>query len=502
MSQTTTSPIDSPIVASAPGRRNILPAALLGLAGCAVALVLVAALPDMMIGIETAEALIASIVLTVMLTIALAARARGIIDARQQALLMATLLFSSLIVAERVFYRYSTVAAAYQGDFPAGAYAEAMIWALCFGVLLILTFRNPEYLGGLFKPSFRWLSILTLLSVASVAYTPSKVFSLAWAFKMVLSVLLLRFILDQIESMRELRWFLRAALWSFTALVVLILVQLAVTPNPWEGGRMSEAISPTGVSTIAATLLLLGMTFYLAESKGERNGKYLLLAGLGFCIMLLGGGKGAILAAVIAGTAFFILRRNLKSGLVFLIVTVVLGSILVAVTPLQKYLTDYARSGNAETGTGRLGLWELVIPAIMEKPLYGHGYLASRFIAEDLSGLDWPAGHTHNAFLEVLYNNGVIGLVPLILVLWRTVRNQLWVIRRSRSGELRTWAIGSFAVVIFEFLNGMLNASFGGRPASAYLILLSMLMVSEALAILLQREMLQVATGGFAAEER
>jgi O-antigen ligase len=261
---------------------------------------------------------------------------------------------------------------------------------------------------------------------------------------------------------------------------------------------MTEALSPTGVSTIAATLLLLGTTFYVEEHKR----KYLFYAGLGFFIMMLGGGKGAIAAALLAGTTFFILRKNLKQGLMFLIVTVVLGSILVAVTPLQRYLTDYAASGNAETGTGRLGLWELVGPAIMEKPLYGHGYLASRFIAEDLAGLDWPAGHTHNAFLEVLYNNGVIGLALLLAVLGRTVRNLLWVIRRMRSGEMRTWAIGCFAVLIFEFINGMLNASFGGRPASAYLMVMSIAIISEALAGLLQREILKAAPGRFQAAER
>jgi heme A synthase len=99
--------------------------------------------------------------------------------------------------------------------------------------------------------------------------------------------------------------------------------------------------------------------------------------------------------------------------------------------------------------------------------------------------------------LEVLYNNGVIGLLLLLAVLWRTVRNLLWVTRRMRAGQMRTWAIGAFAILIFEFLNGMLNASFGGRPGSAYLTLLSLLMVSEALVGLLKRAMLKAAAGQY-----
>jgi O-antigen ligase len=494
MSQTA----NRPIVANAFGGRNVVFFVALGIIGCIFGFVVLAALPDLMIGIETAEAFVASGILMILLLVPLGARARGIIDVRQQLLLTATLLFSYLVIAERVFYRYSTIGAAYQGDFAASAYAETMVWAICFAVLLLITFRSPGYLRRLFKPSFRWLFLLALFSMASAAYSPAKAFSFAWGFKMMLAVLLLRVILDEIESMDELRWFLQAALWSFTALVVLCLAQFITTPDAWAGGRMTEAVSPTGVSTIAGTLFLLGLAFYVDESKR----KYLIFSALGFCVMLLGGGKGAILAALMAGTAFFILRKNLKSGLLFLAVSVLLGGILIAVTPLQRYLMDYAKSGQAETGTGRIGLWQVIIPAIMEKPLYGHGFVSSKFIFEDVPGVDWPAGHTHNGFLEVLYNNGVIGLLLLLAVLRRTVRNLLWVIRRMRSGEMKTWAIGAFAIFIFEILNGMLNASFGGRPNSAYLVLLSLLVVSEVLAGLLQRTMLKAAAGDFEVVKR
>ena len=482
-----------PIVARASYNRNVVSLALLGVVGCIFGFTVLAALPDLMIGIETAEAFFVSTVLMVMLIVPLAARTRGLIDVRQQTLLTAIMLLSYLLVAERVFYRYSTLGAAYQGDFAASAYAETMIWAVCSAVLLLITFRNPGYLAHLIKPSFRWLFLLALFSMASAAYSPAKAFSFAWGFKMMLAVLLMRVILDEIDNMEDVRWFFQASLWSFTTLVILCLAQFIATPDAWAGGRMTEAVSPTGVSAIAATLFLLGLTFYVIDS--ER--KYIVFSGLGFCVMLLGGGKGAILAALVASTTLFILRKNLKSGLVFLVVVVVLGSILVAVTPLQRYLTDYAKSGSAETGTGRVGLWQVIVPAIAEKPLYGHGFVSSKFIAEDVPGVDWPAGHTHNGFLEVLYNNGVIGLLLLLGVMWRTVRNLLWVIQRMKAGELRTWAIGAFAIFVFEILNGMLNASFGGRPASSYLMLLSLLMVSEALAGLLRRAMLKVSAGRY-----
>jgi O-antigen ligase len=489
MSQTA----NNPIVATERGGHNVLFLSVLGAFGCVLGFAVLAMLPDRMIGIETGEAFVTSALMMVMLIAPLAARARGLIDGRQQMLLSAMLLFSYLIIAERVFYRYSTIGAAYQGQFDPSAYAETMVWAACFAVLVLITFRSPGYLGRLFAPSFRWLFLLAFFSMASAAYSPAKAFSAAWGFKLVISVMILRVILDEIEDTGELRWFFQSALWSFTTLVILCLLQIIATPKPWEGGRLNEALSPTGVSAIAATLFLLGLVFFFEEFKG----KYLVFSGLGFCVMLMGGGKGAILAALAASTGFFVLRKNLKSGILFLVGMILIGGVLVAVTPLQKYLVDYSKSDEASTGTGRIGLWQVVIPEIMAKPIYGHGFVASKFIAEDVPGVDWPAGHTHNGFLEVLYNNGAIGLVLLLAVFWRTVRNLLWVIRKMKAGELRTWALGAFAIFIFEILNGMLNASFGGRPASPYLMLLSLLMVSEALAGLLQRAMLKAAEGKY-----
>ena len=468
---------------SASGSR--LPFAAMGVVGLIAgsALLGLAVLPDQMLGVETIEAFITASVLMLMLIAPMSARARALIDARQQLLLSMLMLFSTLLVAERIFYRYSTLAAAYQGSFAAAAYAEAMVWMVCALTLFFVTVRTPGYLHRLLAPCFRYVFLLALYSMASAAYSPSKSFSAAWGFKLLLSVLILRVILDEIENIADVRWFFRMALYSFGILTLLCLVQFMAVPHPWDNGRMSEALSPTGVSTIAGTLFLLGLTFFVERTQA----KYLVCAGIGFCTMVLSGGKGGIVAALIASTSFIILRKSFKAGVLFIAIVIVAGGILVASTPLQKYLTDYAASGEAETGTGRVGLWKVVIPAIMEKPIFGHGYMASKFMVEDESGIDWPAGHTHNGFLEVLYNNGAVGLLLLLAILFRTVRNLFWVIRKVRAGEARTWAIGAFALFIFLMLDGMVNATFGGRSGSAYLLLLSLLVVSEVLAGLVQR---------------
>jgi hypothetical protein len=224
------------LVVNGPGIRNYVFFGAIALVGCIFGFAVLAMLPDPMIGWETAEAFIALGIMVMLLVVPLAARSRGLIDVRQQTLAMAILLFSFLLIAERVFSRRNAIGAAYQGSFQPAAYAETMIWVVCFAVLLLITFRMPGYLGRLIAPSFRWLFLLALFSMASAAYSPAKAFAFAWGFKLVLVVLLLRVILDEIESVDDLRWFLRAVLWSFTILAVLCFAQFISNPNPWGGG--------------------------------------------------------------------------------------------------------------------------------------------------------------------------------------------------------------------------------------------------------------------------
>ena len=77
--------------------------------------------------------------------------------------------------------------------------------------------------------------------------------------------------------------------------------------------------------------------------------------------------------------------------------------------------------------TGRTDLWNYVIDAIREKPLFGWGYMAfwtpdSPSATYIQNQIRWPAPNAHNGYLELTLGLGLVGLAALgVTALW-TVR--------------------------------------------------------------------------------
>ena len=119
------------------------------------------------------------------------------------------------------------------------------------------------------------------------------------------------------------------------------------------------------------------------------------------------------------------------------------------------------------------------MPAIQQKPILGHGYLASTFVEFQVNSVQWAASHLHNGFVEVLYNNGLIGLVLIVMINVVIVRNLLRVLRRapSTSAIYRVGA-GCLALYAHLLINGFFNSSFGGKARPPFMLLMGLVLVS------------------------
>jgi len=145
--------------------------------------------------------------------------------------------------------------------------------------------------------------------------------------------------------------------------------------------------------------------------------------------------------------------------------------------------------GRNPTLTGRTELWSDALPDIKVEPVLGHGYMTSRFIGMELEER-WDAGHLHNAALEILYCNGFIGLAIIAFMIYRAGGN----LRRARKSSRRAGAVlvaGAIALAIDLLLNGITEATFGGRPSAFFLFFLALIATSEILQRLAQVPMLQ-----------
>ena len=96
-----------------------------------------------------------------------------------------------LLASEEIFSYINDATSTYESQFAFAAYAQAAIWMLAAVALLIFLLGNPGSLRGLFSGPYKWASLFSLVALLSVAYAPQVAFSLAWAFKLCLVVVVL-----------------------------------------------------------------------------------------------------------------------------------------------------------------------------------------------------------------------------------------------------------------------------------------------------------------------
>jgi O-antigen ligase len=364
------------------------------------------------------------------------------------------------------------------GQVSSGAYSEAMMWALIILVFLLYTYRHSQYLRTLFTGPYKWVSWFGVMCFLSCVYAEKPGFSLAWIIKLFLAILLLAACNYEIRNRDDLRSFLTVSQWGLAFLVLVPIVRLVGSPEVLATGRLYDVgTAPTVLSVDAGLLVLYALTLAQTGKNASRN----IFVFLGMVVMLLAGGKTGILGCIFGAVAFFMLQGKFKAAARFLLILLVVGGLLVAFTPLGTYLKFYLGSGQAESVTGRFDVWVAGWPLIKAKIVLGHGFMSSRFVGYKIN-TSWQPGHMHNGFLEVIYNNGLVGLFVILMMQGWILRNLARVMRVvDHDRPLHQLAVGCFAVYLDILINGMVSRTFGSRPDGTFMILFSLVFVSDRL---------------------
>lgn len=184
--------------------------------------------------------------------------------------------------------------------------------------------------------------------------------------------------------------------------------------------------------------------------------------------MALTGGRIGMGAWLVVGTilAWFRWRRLLILGPILVILTI---SFVPAVQErfLQGLVPDednYSEEADVQSATsGRSEIWPYIIEKIGEAPLLGYGRRAmqriglSKWLGENL-GLPFP--HPHNAYLQLLLDNGIILGIPIIIFYLLLLRRSFSLFRDERN-ELYILVGGSaFALLLAQLVGFIGSQSF------------------------------------------
>lgn len=364
------------------------------------------------------------------------------------------------------------------GQVTSAAYSEAMIWVFVTFVFLLYTWRHRDYLRKLWAGPYKWVSWFGIMCLLSCAYAEQPAFSLAWIIKLFLAIALLAACNHEIKDRDDLRLFLRVSQWGFAVLVLVPIIRLIGDPQAIATGRIFDVgAAPTMLSVDAGLLVLFSLA--LAQ-PGKRLGLYVFSA-IGMLVMLLSAGKTGILGCVLGGIVYFMLRGKFKAAASFVLTLLIIAALVMAFTPLGSYLKFYVTSDQAVSFTGRTDVWVAGWELMKQKLLLGRGFMSSRFLGYKIN-IYWQPGHLHNGFLEVLYNNGLIGLFVMLMMHYWIIRNLIGVMRSvAAENPFHPLAVGCFAIYLDILLNGMVSRTFGSRPDATFMVLFSLIFIGDRL---------------------
>ena len=384
-----------------------------------------------------------------------------------------------LLVSEVAFVRSNTLEDLLDGQYAVTAYGDVAIWILSLLILMSQILAKPAALRAFLRSQAgRYILVFAAIALISSFYSPDKVYSLAWSFKLCLIAVLVLLLHFEVRSFQHIKMFILATLTAYIVITLTPLLQLGFDPDSlFKAFRLGGRFAPTGVSAAGAIVFLLSLVHYATS----RRKQIWLVAAIGLLMAMLGGGKAAIAALTLAGLAFFILQGKVGASLGLLGLIAVVGGLTLLASPVAQYAQMYQDNEYVTSLTGRTHLWQVAIPAILEQPLLGHGYVSSKFVYFTVDNVWWKAGHLHNSVLDVLYNNGVIGLLPIIAMIGITARNLLKVKRQSGNQLIIATATGMLSLLIFLLANGMFTTYFGGRPHNGFMIFLALVALSEKL---------------------
>jgi O-antigen ligase len=248
---------------------------------------------------------------------------------------------------------------------------------------------------------------------------------------------------------------LRLLAWAFGIGATLSLVFVLALPSYGVMGQGSivtgEAITHAGAwqgiyghKNILGRIMVLSAVVFLIFALSSRRYSWLAWVSFGLSVVLILGSTSKtsliIFLTIMALLPFYrALRWSYTIAVPFFItVILVAGSVaMLLVSGAEDILGVFGRD---LTLTGRTDLWAAVLDKIWQRPWLGYGYGAfwrgwNGESADVWSVVSWEAPHSHNGFLDLWLDLGLLGLLAFTLsFIALCLRAVSWV-RQTKTAE-------------------------------------------------------------------
>jgi exopolysaccharide production protein ExoQ len=272
--------------------------------------------------------------------------------------------------------------------------------------------------------------------------------------------LAVRFSLDEILEL--LGWVLGLCMLLSLFFILLIPdwgIDLYQGDYVWRGiFAHKNGLGNRAVLTVLVLLTLL-------RRKGDHPYKvWLWRIGIGLAVVLLMGSQSAtalvLFGALIAGAVLLLLLYRLRRSWQVVLPTIFILMGLGAIVLIENNETILAFFGRGATLTGRIPLWLNILPLAMERFWLGYGFSSFWLGWEGPSAQiwavsGWQPGYSHNGFLDLWLNLGMVGVIlAIVLLLDLFIYSLLLYIRKNSDAQF--WILFLVVIIMLNMVEGAL----------------------------------------------
>jgi O-antigen ligase len=297
-----------------------------------------------------------------------------------------------------------------------------LLWAYC----LYCFARTPYTLKYLFTSPLWPLTLFTMVAAASAIVVSNSLMYSLWRSIETCGVLLWGVLVfahwkNEQSPARLFVWFYAMTAIMFLGVVVAIIidpqhawmqedngVQRLATTSTFMMGANSIGVSAALLSLSALSRFMLFIQIrYLALFGAFLTLCYAARSRTGFIVFILGAFVLMIFLLRTSNRRWFTCISGMLLG------TIVVGLIVVSQEFADGVMQTFTR-GHNETNIksldGRVSIWTAAMKAFELSPILGSGYATYPMRME-------ASGHFHNMFIELAVTTGMLGLIPILILL-------------------------------------------------------------------------------------
>jgi hypothetical protein len=190
--------------------------------------------------------------------------------------------------------------------------------------------------------------------------------------------------------------------------------------------------------------------------------KLVLLGLCGILILAIGltFSRGAYLGLIVVLAYFLFTQRKFRM-MMLVVVMVIAGAFLVPKEVKERASTGVSTGKVADIGAGRVELiWQPLLPEILTSPVIGHGLSSVLWSEAARHQTMLPVGHPHSAYLGLLLDFGLVGVLIFGLFyrhMWRLFQ---FLVKEYPDPVWQAFFKGATACILLVLVQGMTDDRF------------------------------------------